>query len=263
VSSRSPDLPRAFLRAPIAHRGLHDRARGVIENSRAAAEAAIAGGYGIELDLQLSADGEAMVFHDHEMPRLTGEPGLVSDYTAAALRRIGLWGTPETVPTLAEFLAVVDGRAPLLIELKDQDGALGPNVGRLEARVGALLAGYAGEVALMSFNPHSVAALAEAAPDRPRGLTTCAFEDADWSIPDYRRAELAAMQDVGRVGAAFISHDHDDLANPMVAKLKAAGMPILCWTVRSPAEEAAARNVADNVTFEGYRPRVDSIPPAR
>ncbi len=92
MSSRSPDLPAAFLGAPIAHRGLHDRARGVVENSRAAAEAAIAAGYGIELDVQLTADGEAMVFHDDAMPRLTGEPGLVRDYTAAALGRIALPG---------------------------------------------------------------------------------------------------------------------------------------------------------------------------
>ena len=106
----------------------------------------------------------------------------------------------------------------------------------------------------MSFNPISVAALAEAAPDRPRGLTTCAFDGADWSLPDYRRAELAALTDAERTGAAFVSHDHRDLANPAVARLKAEGLPILTWTIRSPAEEAAARAVADNVTFEGYRP---------
>jgi glycerophosphoryl diester phosphodiesterase len=256
VSSRSPDLPAAFLRAPIAHRGLHHRPDGIIENSRAAAEAAIAAGYGIELDVQRSADGEAMVFHDDQMPRLTGQPGLVSDYRAAALGRIGLKDSTETIPTLAEFLDLVAGRVPLLIEIKDQDGALGPDVGPLESRVAELLAGYTGEVAMMSFNPHSVAAFAVAAPDRPRGLTTCDFDEADWSLPDYRRAELAALQDVGRVGAAFVSHDRRDLANPAVARLKARGMPILCWTVRSVAEEAAARLVADNITFEGYHPRI-------
>jgi glycerophosphoryl diester phosphodiesterase len=79
VSSRSPELPAAFLGAPIAHRGLHDRTAGVIENSPAAFAAAIAAGYGIEMDIQRSADVEAMVFHDHELPRLTGAPGLVHD----------------------------------------------------------------------------------------------------------------------------------------------------------------------------------------
>ena len=203
--------------------------------------------------MQLTADGEAVVFHDDAMPRLTGEPGLVRDYTAAALGRIALLGAAETVPTLAEFLALVAGRAPLLVEIKDQDGALGPDVGPLEARVAALVAGYPGAVALMSFNPHSVAAFATLAPDRPRGLTTCAFDTADWSLPDYRRAELAALADAERTGAAFVSHDRADLANPALARLKAEGLPILTWTVRSAAQEAEARRVADNVTFEGYR----------
>lgn len=254
MSSRSPELPAALLLRPVAHRGLHDRAAGIVENSRAAAEAAIAAGYGIELDVQMSADGEAMVFHDDEMPRLTGRPGLVRDYSAADLGRIELLDAAETVPSLAEFLALVAGRAPLLIEIKDQDGALGPGVGPLERRVAALLDGYAGEAALMSFNPHSVAVFAEAAPDRPRGLTTCAFDSADWSLPDYRRAELAALADAERTGASFVSHDRKDLDNPALARLKAEGLPVLTWTVRSAAQEAAARRVADNITFEGYRP---------
>ncbi len=260
MSSRSPELPEALLGAPVAHRGLHDRARGVIENSRAAMAAAITAGYGIEMDIQQSADGEAVVFHDDGMKRLTGMSGLVHDYTAAALGRIPLTGSEETVPTLAEVLGLVAGRAPLLIEIKDQDGALGPGVGALEARVAELLAAYKGTVALMSFNPHSVAALAGAAPDRPRGLTTCAFEDADWSLPDYRRAELADLADAERTGAAFISHDHRDLANPAVARLKREGFAVLTWTIRSAAEEAAARRVADNITFEGYRPPVPGAP---
>ncbi len=254
MSSRSPELPAAFLAAPLAHRGLHDRAAGIVENSRAAFAAAIAAGYGIEMDVQRAADGEAMVFHDDEMPRLTGRPGLIRDYTAAHLAAIPLRGSGETVPTLAEILALVRGRAPLLIEIKDQDGALGPGVGPLETRVAELLDRYEGPVALMSFNPHSVAAMAAAAPRRPRGLTTCAFDGADWSLPDYRRAELAALSDAERTGAAFVSHDRHDLANPAVARLKAEGLPILTWTVRSPAEEAAARAIADNITFEGYRP---------
>ena len=197
------------------------------------------------------------MFHDTEMPRLTGAPGLVHDYTAAALGRIVLAGSAETIPTLAEFLALVAGRAPLLIEIKDQDGALGPEVGPLEARVAALIAGYDGPVALMSFNPHSVAALAAVAPDRPRGLTSAGPDDATYrALPDYRRAELAALVDAERTGAAFVSHDHHDLANPAVARLKAEGLPILTWTIRSPAEEAAARRVADNITFEDYKPAI-------
>lgn len=253
--SRSPALPEAFLAQPLAHRGLHDRAAGVIENSRAAFRAAIAKGYGIELDVQRSGDGEAMVFHDHEMPRLTDRPGLVHDYDAATLATIPLLDAAdgETIPTFAEVLALVAGRVPLLVEIKDQDGALGPDVGGLEARVAALLAGYGGPVAVMSFNPHSVAAMGRALPGCPRGLTSCDYDDPDLSVPDYRRAELVAnLADFGASGGAFISHDRHDLANPLVAKLKAGGLPVLTWTVRSAAQEAEARAIADNITFEGY-----------
>lgn len=250
-----PALPPAFLVAPIAHRGLHDRASGVIENSRAAAEAAIAGGFGIECDIQLSADGEAFVFHDDVLERLTAAKGAVNALPAAELAAIPLGGGGETIPSLAEFLALVAGRVPLLIEVKDQSHALGTaGTGPLERRIAALLAGYAGPVALMSFNPHSVAALAEAAPEVPRGLTSCAFDEVEWQIDDARRADLAALADFDRLGCGFVSHDKADLANPALARVKAAGAPVLTWTIRSPADEAAARRVADNITFEGYLP---------
>lgn len=257
MTAASPTLPEPFLRLPLAHRGLHDRAAGVIENSRAAFAAAIGAGYGIELDVQRSGDGEAMVFHDHEMPRLTDRPGLVHDYDAASLARIPLLHAAdgETIPTLAEVLDLVAGRAPLLIEVKDQDGALGPDVGPLEARVAALLAGYTGPVAVMSFNPHSVDAIGRDLPTVPRGLTSCDYDDPDLSVPDYRRAELFAnLANLAVTGAAFISHDRHDLASPLVANLKAQRLPILAWTIRTPEQEAEAREVADNITFEGYRP---------
>jgi glycerophosphoryl diester phosphodiesterase len=247
-------LPAGFLRLPLAHRGLHDRAMGVIENSRAAVAAAIEAGYGIEVDIQRSSDGEAMVFHDDALPRLTGAPGLVADHSAAMLGATKLLGTDETIPTLGEILALVDGAAPLLIEVKDQTGVLGNDVGPLETRVAELLARYDGPVAVMSFNPYSVRALADAAPGVARGLTSCGFDGADWPIPDYRRAELANVPDFLPTGSSFISHDKADLQNAAVLRLKAAGTPILTWTVRSPEEEEAARLVADNVTFERYRP---------
>lgn len=251
-----PELDPRFLRLPIAHRGLHDRTAGRVENSRAAVDAAARAGYGVEIDIQASADGEAMVFHDEALNRLTGAPGLVSDHAAAALARVRLSDSDETIPTLAEILRTLDGRTPLLIEVKDQTGALGPEVGALEVRIAALLDGYSGPVAVMSFNPHSVAAMAETAPGVPRGLTSCGFDGPDWSLPDYRRAELAALPDIGRTGAAFISHDKADLQNPAVARLKVAGTPVLTWTVRSPSEEAAARRIADNITFERYLPAI-------
>ena len=250
-----PALPQTFLQAPITHRGLHSLPNGVPENSLAAFDAAIARGYAIELDLQLSQDGVAMVFHDYSLERLTAEKGPLAQRTAAALGQIALTGGSEAIPTLAETLAHVAGRAPLLIELKDQDGALGPNVGPLEEATVKALAGYTGDVALMSFNPHSVAALARLAPHIPRGLTTCDYLPQDWpTIPKARLAELVSIPDFSHTGASFISHQASDLARAPVAALKARGVPILCWTIRSPREEEDARHIADNVTFEGYLP---------
>lgn len=249
-----PDLPAAFLARPLAHRGLHDRRRGVIENSRAAVQAAVAAGYGVEVDVQRAADDGVMVFHDAELKRLTGRRGAVAALSGAELGAIALKGGGETIPTLGEILALVAGDAPLLIEVKDPDPGLPASDGAFEARVAAALAGYRGPVALMSFNPHVVAALAMAAPDVTRGLTTCDFDGSGWGLAADRRAELVAIADFGPAGASFVSHDRRSLDAPAVARLKAAGVPILCWTVRSPREETAARRVADNITFEGYRP---------
>lgn len=246
-------LPESFLARPIAHRGYHDRAAGRVENSRAAFAAAIAEGYGIELDLQPSKDGVPMVFHDYALSRLTGETGPVAQRLAEELGQIGLIGGGEGIPTLAEVLRLVDGRVPLLIEIKDQDGALGPNIGALERATAEVLGGYGGDVALMSFNPHSMAAMAELMPDVPRGLVTDDYRPEDWeTIPEARRAELRGIPDYDRVGACFISHRHGALGQRRVAELKAQGAQILCWTIRSEADEAKAREVAANVTFEGY-----------
>lgn len=246
-------LPAAFRARPISHRALHDLAAGRPENSRAAIRAAMARGYGIEIDLQLSSDGEAMVFHDDRLARLTGRPGAVRAQSAAALGEIPLTGGDEGIPTLPEVLALVGGAVPLLIEIKDQDGAMGPDVGALEAATARALEGYEGPVAVMSFNPHSMAEMARLAPGVARGLTTCAFDAGDWpELTGATRAHLRRIPDFDRVGASFISHQITDLGAAPVTALKARGVPVLCWTVRSPAEEAEARKVACNITFERY-----------
>lgn len=246
-------LPAAFLRAPLAHRGLHDARAGRPEHAPAALAAAVAAGYGIEFDVQGTADGQAVVFHDSTLDRTTGRSGRVAALTAAELGKIRLMGCDETVPTLPQVLALAGGRVPLLIEVKDQTGAMAPGDGRIEAAVAAALQGYGGPVALMSYNPEHVAALARLVPDRPRGLVTEAFSPAEYAgLPAAVRDRLRAIADYDRVAASFISHDATDLARPRVAELRATGARILCWTVRSAAEEAAARAVAENVTFEGY-----------
>ena len=246
-------LPDAFLTKPIAHRGLHDERKGIAENSRAACAAAIAGGYGIEIDIQMSADGAAMVFHDGDLDRLTYETGAIGARTSAELESVLLRTGGEAIPALADVLELVAGRAPLLIEIKDRAGASGPRTEALARAVAGDLDRYDGPVAVMSFNPAAVASFRNAAPKAPRGLVTCAFHRCDW--PDVPARALAALAELsGAEDAGFISHDHRDLGNPRVAELKAAGMPVLCWTIRGADEEEAARRHADNITFEGYLP---------
>ena len=248
-------LPAAFLDRPFAHRALHDQAAGRIENSHAAIAAAIEAGYGLEIDLQLSQDGVPMVFHDYDLGRLTGSPGPLALHRAADLGRMTLTGGSDRIPSLDEVLAQVAGAVPLLVEIKDQDGALGPNIGPLEEATAKALRDYAGPVAVMSFNPHSMAHMARTAPQIPRGLTTDAFAAEDWPmITASRRDELARINDIGAIGASFISHNHKTLGLPRIAEIKKTGLPVLCWTIRSAEVEARARRIADNVTFEGYLP---------
>ncbi|MEW9918211.1 glycerophosphodiester phosphodiesterase family protein [Marimonas sp. MJW-29] len=246
-------LPEAFYHVPLAHRALHDRSDGRPENSRAAIRAAIAAGYGIEIDLQLSADDAAMVFHDYALERLTGENGAVRLRSASDLAGISLLGGDEGIPDLPEVLEIIAGRVPLVIELKDQDGGMGPDIGALERATAQALQGYGGPVAVMSFNPHSVAKIGELLPEVPRGLVTSAYRYDDWPLSRATCDRLRDIPDYDRVGACFISHERDDLDRARVAALKDHGAMICCWTVRSPEQEAEARKVAHNITFEGYR----------
>lgn len=248
-------LPDAFLKSPIAHRALHDETKGRAENNLAAIEAAIEGGFGIEIDIQQSKDGQAMVFHDYHLDRLTEATGPFAQHTAAELGQVRFRSGEVGVPTLAAVLNHVAGRAPLLIEIKDQDGVMGPKVGPLEREVARLLQSYAGAVAVMSFNPHAVAVLAEAAPGIPRGLTTCGYPSQDWPLlSEATRALLREIPDFDRVGASFVSHQWTDLASERIQDLKAAGAHILCWTIRSASEATDAARYAENITFEGYVP---------
>lgn len=249
----APRLDPSFLTRPLAHRTLHDTRNGRPENSLIGARAAMAAGYGIEIDLQLSADGVPMVFHDDVLNRLTPEVGPVRARRAAELQAIRLTHGAEGIPTLDAFLAAVAGAVPLLVELKDQSGDLGPAQSGLEEAACARLAGYAGPVALMSFNPHMVARCKALAPAIPRGLVTEAFAQGEWpEVPAARLAELSGIPDLARVGGSFISHDWRDLGSAPVARAAASGAEILCWTVRSAAQETVARRIARNITFEQY-----------
>ena len=247
-----PALPAPFVTIPLAHRAYHDIRVGRPENSPAAIRAAMEAGYGIEIDLQMSSDGEAMVFHDYDLARLTGERGPVRQRSAQALQRIGLTGGDETIPTLREVLDLVAGRVPVLIEIKDQDGAMGPDVGPLEQAAARALEGYDGPVAVMSFNPHAVAAMAEYAPGVPRGITTSAYVPSEWPLSAAVCDRLREIPDFDRVGASFISHEVSDLDRPRVVALREAGVPVLTWTVTSLAQAREIENLCDNITFEGF-----------
>jgi len=252
----TPQLHADFLKRPLAHRALHNVALGRPENSRAAVEAAIAQGYGIEVDVQRSGDNVAMVFHDYWLDRLTEAKGRLDARTRVELTATRLLGGQDGIPTLADVLAIVRGRVPLLIEIKDQDGAMGQNVGPLEAAVARDLEGYMGPVAVMSFNPHSVLEMARLAPQIARGLTTCAYDPRTEKLPPDVCERLRTIPDYDAAGCSFISHDWRDLDAPPVARLKVSGAAILCWTIKTPQDEAQARKIAQNITFEGYSPAV-------
>ncbi len=248
-------LDPSFLRVPLAHRALHRPGSDRIENSRGAIEAAIEHGYGIEIDVQMSSDGVAMVFHDDDLDRLTDTSGLIRARSAAGLAGVRLKGLNEGIPSLAEVLGLVAGRVPLLVEVKDQHGQMGETDGTLEAAVASDLAGYAGPVALMSFNPHSVIRLADLAPGIARGIVSCAYTAEECpELPKEVRDRLRAIPDMEAARASFLSHQWDDLDRPRVADLKAAGADVLCWTICSETAARTALAVARNITFEGYLP---------
>lgn len=250
----TPKLPTQFLSIPVAHRALHDVTDGRPENSRAAIRAAIKAGYAIEIDLQPSSDGCPMVFHDYMLDRLAEARGAIKARSQAELARMPLkGGDGEGIPTLAEVLKLVAGQVPLLIEIKDQDGNLGPNVGPLEDATARVLEGYEGPVAVMSFNPHSTTALAKAAPHIARGLVTSSYNPKDWEpVPSAVCDRLRNVPDFTSSQSSFVSHEVGDLSRQRIQDLRAMGVPVLCWTVKSPESEVEARRWVENVTFEQY-----------
>ncbi|HKR89074.1 MAG TPA: glycerophosphodiester phosphodiesterase family protein [Phenylobacterium sp.] len=232
----------------VAHRGLWS-ADGAPENSLAAYQAACAAGYGIELDVQLSADGEAMVFHDESLARLTGAQGRLCERTAAELAELRLAGTDERIPTLLEVLALVGHRALVLIELKTPAGAVGP----LEQRVHEIIIDHAGPVAVIGFNPYSHAWFAERFPGVLRGLNSHAYTNGNGMAPKQRQA-WARLEQVEIARPHFLSLGLDMLPSAEAARLRNAGMPVVAWTVRQPGQWTAVAEGCDNLIFEGFRP---------
>jgi glycerophosphoryl diester phosphodiesterase len=223
---------------PFAHRGLHGGAR--LENSAGAIAAAVDQGYGVELDVQLSRDGEAMVFHDYELDRLTAERGAVSARTAAELQAIRLNLCDEAVPRLADALSIVRGRTPLLIEVKSSER----RVGRLCAAVARALLGYGGPVGVMSFNPEVGAWFARNSADVLRGLVVT--ESGKRGLRGRIERPLALW----RARADFLAYDIRDLPSRFAATARKRGLPVYTWTVRGAADRARAASHADQIIFE-------------
>jgi glycerophosphoryl diester phosphodiesterase len=235
--SRRAELERLGA-VPFAHRGLHGGAR--VENSGGAIAAAVAGGYGVELDVQLSRDGEAMVFHDYELERLTAGQGPVASRTAAELQAIPLNHCGEAMPRLPEALAIISGREPLLIELKSPDR----RVAHLCAAVAEALAGYQGPVGVMSFNPEVGAWFARHAPQALRGLVVT--ESGKRGL----RGRIERPLTLWRSKADFLAYDIRDLPSRFAGAARGQGRPVYTWTVRSEADRARASGHADQIIFE-------------
>jgi glycerophosphoryl diester phosphodiesterase len=234
---------------PIAHRGLHDAAAGAIENTASAFRAAIDAGYGIECDLQISADGEAMVHHDDVLGRLTDGAGRLDTMTAAALRQVSFKASADRMLTLGALCDLIAGRTTLLIELK---ASLSGDI-RLAARTAEVLAGYRGPVGAMSFDPGLIAGLRHLAPSLTLGLVgmrrNAAPPVASQMPPlHYIRQTLAARPQ-------FLAYRVQDLVSwpPLFAR-HVLRWPVLTWTVRTEEDCAHAARYADQIVFEGFRP---------
>jgi glycerophosphoryl diester phosphodiesterase len=239
---------------PIAHRGLHDRAAGVIENTLTAADAAIARGFGIECDVQLTRDGEAVVFHDFALGRLTADQGEVVQRSAEELSRTAITGSADDrIPTLQAFLDRIGGRVPLVVEIKSRfDGNTA-----LTKRTCEILAGYSGPYVIKSFDPDVLATVRAIAPGVTRGIVG----EGDYSYSAYdslsaeKKHALANLLHYDRSGFQFVSWKVGDLpaAGPYLARTL-GGMPLMAWTVRTPDERARAAAHADQMVFEGFVP---------
>jgi len=241
---------------PIAHRGLHDAAAGAVENTATAFNAAIAGGYGIECDVQISADGEAMVHHDDALGRLTEGNGRLAAMSVADIQRVRFKRGDDRILTLGELCDLVGGRTALAIELKSRfDGDL-----RLVSRAAAVLNGKKA-VAVMSFDPALVAAARDLAPALARGIVAeRRYDHPEWNaMPAAGKRRLAFLLHAPRTRPHFVAYSVKDLPSPAPWLARNLfGLPLLTWTVRTAGDSETARHYADQMIFEGFRPPAKS-----
>jgi glycerophosphoryl diester phosphodiesterase len=236
---------------PVAHRGLHDGSA-TIENTPSAFVAAIKAGYGIECDLQVSADGEAMVFHDAMLGRLTEANARVDSMRASDLKRLHFKTTKDHMITLGELCDLTAGAAPLLIEMKSHF----PGDCRLLERCASVISSYQGAASLMSFDPRLVRALRTHAPALTRGIVAEKKQTEPAAGPSCAPIGLAARcYEWARARPQFIAFSANDLPDPITSiARKVFGLRVLAWTVRMPAQQRVAMHHADQIIFEGFRP---------
>jgi glycerophosphoryl diester phosphodiesterase len=252
----SPGLDRKVFLRPIAHRGLHDASNGRLENTAPAFRAAIDKGYGIECDLQAAENGTPMVFHDPKLDRLVAASGLIAQYTPGKLARFRYRGQNEKILTFAQFLDLVDGRVPLLVEVKASAAA------SREAfldKIARAARSYDGPIALMSFNRSIVAELAARAPKVPRGRIVGSQQilGALWAQRQGKREGQTRPRLLAptREGIAFYAVDVKLVAMARKWLIRnSLDLPLFTWTVRTPRQRALAARWADAPIFEGIEP---------
>jgi glycerophosphoryl diester phosphodiesterase len=236
---------------PVAHRGLHDISAGIVENTASAFNAALAGGYAIETDVQISADGEAMVHHDGALGRLTEGDAKLATLTAAEIKAVRFKVGSDRILALGELCELVGARTTLVIELKSNyDGDT-----RIAARTAEVIKNYRGPAALMSFDPRQIETVRALAPDITRGIVAeCSYDDWD-GLTDAQRRSFALFLHAPRSRPQFIAYSGADLPAPIptIAR-KVFGLPVLTWTIRSEAERQRVLRYADQVIFEAFRP---------
>jgi glycerophosphoryl diester phosphodiesterase len=238
---------------PVAHRGLHDAAAGIIENTGSAVAAAVAAGYAIEVDLQITVDGDAVVYHDESLGRLTEGGGRIAAMSAEELARVPFKATADRIMRLSDLCQRVQGRVPLILELKSRyDGDR-----RLPQRVADVLMGYSGPVGAMSFDPAILSALREIAPGLPRGIVAeRRYAHGEWAkLPARTKFNWAHLLHGFDTRPHFVAYAVRDLpaAAPLLAR-HLFGLPLLTWTVRNEHDLRVAQRWADQMIFEGIRP---------
>lgn len=243
---------------PIAHRGLHDPARGIIENSISAFEAAIEHGYAIECDVQLSSDGVPFIFHDDDFDRLTEVKGASDARPIAEVQTLVLKGSAagEVPQRFTEFLQQIGGRTMLQIELKEQSDRT--KTAALARAVAQALADYEGPYSLESFDPSLLMALRREGAKAPLGIIVYSYDEAEWDqhIPRWKKFILRHLLHWPWTRFSFISCRNIAIYLPMVRFLRARGMPVTAWTITSPQAARAAARGADQIVFEGFLPEI-------